>query len=94
MEQFRTVRSVRRYAAQLSVSEKRLTQATVKTLGKLPKVIDERVTLEAKRLLVHTRAAIKEIGFELGFGEPTNFIKYSRWQMRLTPSEFRELPTA
>lgn len=59
-EQFKTVRSVRRYAAQLSVSEKRLAQATAKTLDKLPKeLIDERVTLEAKRLLVHTRATIR-----------------------------------
>ena len=93
--QFQTVRSVRRYAAQLSVSEKRLAQATAKTLGKLPKqLIDERVTLEAKRLLVHTRASIKEIGFELGFEEPTNFVKYFRRQTSLTPIEFRELHAA
>lgn len=89
--QFRTLRLVRRYAAQLNVTEKRLAQATAKTLGKSPKeLIDDRVTLEAKRLLVHTRASIKEIGFELGFDEPTNFIKYFRRQAGLTPIEFRE----
>lgn len=90
--QFKTVRSVRDYAAQISVSEKRLAQATAKTLGKLPKeLIDERVALEAKRLLVHTRDSIKEIGFALGFDEPTNFIKYFRRQAGVTPIEFRAL---
>ncbi|GAB4028701.1 AraC family transcriptional regulator [Spirosoma koreense] len=94
-EQFKTLRSVHKYAGQLSVSEKRLAQATSRTLGKQPKkVIDERVTLEAKRLLVHTRASIKEISFDLGFEEPTNFIKFFRRQVSLTPTEFRALPLA
>lgn len=94
-QQFHAVRAVRTYAAQLNVAEKRLGQATSKLLGKLPKeLIDERVTLEAKRLLVHTRASIKEIGFELGFDEPTNFVKFFRRQAGLTPVEFRELHPA
>lgn len=88
---FTTLRAVRGYAARLHISEKRLAQATGKTVGKLPKqLIDERVTLEAKRLLVHTRASIKEVGFALGFDEPTNFIKYFRRQADVTPIEFRE----
>jgi AraC family transcriptional activator of pobA len=93
--QFKTQRAVRAYAAQIGVSEKRLAQATAKTLGKLPKeLIDERVTLEAKRLLVHTRDSMKEIGFALGFDEPTNFVKYFRRQAGMTPIEFRELHPA
>jgi AraC family transcriptional activator of pobA len=93
-QQFQVARSVRGYAAQLHLSAKRLAQATTHVLGKLPKqVIDERVTLEAKRLLTHTPASIKEIGFALGFGEPTNFIKYFRRQTGLTPHEFREKHT-
>jgi AraC family transcriptional regulator, transcriptional activator of pobA len=60
-------------------------------LGKSPKVIiSERVLLEIKRLLVHTNQSIKEIGFDLGFNEPTNFIKYFRQQTGQTPSEFRD----
>ena len=88
---YQTLRTVRGYAARMNVSEKRLAQATGRTVGKLPKhLIDERVTLEAKRLLVHTRASIKEVGFALGFDEPTNFIKYFRRQAGTTPIEFRE----
>jgi AraC family transcriptional activator of pobA len=91
-QQFRTERAVRRYAAQLGVSEKRLAQATVRVLGKLPKqVIAERLTLEAKRLLAHTPSSSKEIGFALGFDEPTNFSKYFHQQTGLTPSQFRVL---
>ena len=79
------------YAAQMSVTEKRLNGATTKILGKTPKVlIDERVMLEAKRLLAHTRESIKEIAYELGFQEPTNFIKYFRKHNGNTPVEFRE----
>ena len=90
--QFQTVRSVGRYAAQLGISAKRLAQATAATVGKRPKeIIDERVTLEAKRLLVHTPASSKEIGFTLGFEEPTNFVKYFCRQTHLTPGEFRAL---
>ena len=89
-QQFRTQRAVRHYAALLGVTEKRLAQATAHVLGKLPKqVIAERLTLEAKRLLAYTPASSKEVGFALGFDEPTNFSKYFRRQTGLTPNQFR-----
>jgi len=79
------------YARQIAISEKRLNQATTTVLGKTPKeIIDERVLLEAKRLLAHTTESIKEIGFGLGFEEPTNFIKYFKKHHGSTPVEFRE----
>ncbi len=89
--QYRQVKQVSSYASSLGVSEKRLNQATSKVLGKTPKtIIDDRVMLEAKRLLSHTRESVKEIGYELGFHEPTNFIKYFRKHNGNTPVEFRE----
>lgn len=88
---FLTTKSVKEYADMIHVSEKRLSNATSIILGKSPKeIINERVILEAKRLLVHTHQAIKEIAFHLGFGEPTNFIKYFKLQTGNTPTEFRE----
>ena len=78
-------------AKKINVSEKRLNQATSKVLDKSPKeLIDDRILLESKRLLVHGNKSIKEIGFELGFEEPTNFIKYFRKHIGKTPMEFRE----
>lgn len=89
--QFKTNKQVSQYASQISITEKRLNQATTKVLGKSPKeMIDERVLLEAKRLLAHTSESIKEIGFSLGFDEPTNFIKYFRKHQKMTTVEFRE----
>ncbi|TGD59489.1 helix-turn-helix domain-containing protein [Flavobacterium humi] len=88
---FRSQKQVSSYARQMLVTEKRLNQATTKILGKTPKeIIDDRVMLEAKRLLAHTTENVKEIGYGLGFEEPTNFIKYFRKHSNSTPIEFRE----
>lgn len=88
---FLTTKSVKEYADKIHVTEKRLSKATSNILGKSPKeLISERVVLEAKRLLVHTNQPIKELAFHLGFGEPTNFIKYFKTRTGLTPTEFRE----
>jgi len=90
-QNFSNEKAVKSYASQLSISEKQLHKATTNLLDKTPKqIIDERVLLEAKRLLVHSRMSIKEVGYELGFNEPTNFIKYFRKHVLTTPSEFRE----
>lgn len=88
---YRKLKKVSDYAKKISVTEKRLNQATSKILDKSPKqMIDERIMLEAKRLLAHTNESVKEIGFDLGFDEPTNFIKYFRKHSHLTPVEFRK----
>ncbi len=90
-KQFRKNKQVNNYASQLSMTEKRLNHATIKILGKTPKkMIDDRIMLEAKRLLAHTHESIKEIGFDLGFTEPTNFIKFFKKHNSSTPVEFRE----
>lgn len=79
------------YAKKIHITEKRLNQATTKLLSQTPKeFIDDRVMLEAKRLLVHTTESIKAIGFDLGFDEPTNFIKYFKKLSHSTPTEFRK----
>lgn len=89
-KQFREERSVKEYAAQLNLSEKQLHKTTTSLLDKTPKqIIDERVLLEAKRLLSHSTQSIKEIAYEMGYNEPTNFIKYFRKHTDSTPAEFR-----
>jgi AraC-like DNA-binding protein len=88
---YRKLKQVSNYAKLVSVTDKRLNQATAKVLDKSPKqMIDERVMLEAKRLLAHTNESVKEISFDLGFEEPTNFIKFFRKHSQSTPVEFRE----
>lgn len=88
--QFAVQKSVNSYAGGLNISEKKLTSATLRTLGKSPKaLIDERVMLEAKRLLVHTGFSVKEIGYKLGFDDPAYFGKYFRKHSGKTPADFR-----
>ena len=85
------LKSVSDYAKIICISEKRLGQATSKILYKTPKeIINDRILLEAKRLLVHTTLSIKEIGQELGFEDPTYFVRYFKKNTKTTPVEFRE----
>ncbi len=91
---YKTQKKVNYYAKEIIISEKRLNQATSKIFGKTPKeIIDDRIILEAKRILAHTTESIKEICFYLGFEEPTNFIKYFKKHSAITPTEFREKNT-
>jgi AraC family transcriptional regulator, transcriptional activator of pobA len=88
---YKNQKQVNYYAKQIISTEKRLNQATTKVLGKSPKeIIDDRIMLEAKRILAHTTESVKEIGYNLGFEEPTNFIKYFKKHSQFTPTEFRE----
>ncbi|ADB40875.1 helix-turn-helix transcriptional regulator [Spirosoma linguale] len=90
-KQFINHQSVRQYAKQLGITERRLQQATAEAVGKTPKqLIDERLLLEAKRLLVHTNQSIKEIAFTLGFEEPTHFSRLFRHHLAQTPAQFRK----
>jgi len=85
--------SVLDYATRIGFSESTLSRACVAVMGHTAKqVIDQRVTLEAKRLLVHSEASVAFIGHQLGFSEPTNFVKFfKRGMAGQTPLEFRAL---
>ncbi|MFP5041733.1 helix-turn-helix domain-containing protein [Parasediminibacterium sp. JCM 36343] len=85
------LKGVNDYAKLICISEKRLGQATAKVLGKSPKeIINDRILLETKRLLVHSNLSIKEIGQELGFEDPAYFVRYFKKNTDTTPVEFRE----
>jgi AraC-like DNA-binding protein len=47
--------------------------------------------LEAKRLLLHSELTIAEIGYELGFEDPSYFSRFIRWELKTTPAELRGL---
>ena len=88
---FIKLKSVNDYAKLLCISEKRLGQATAKVLGKSPKeIINDRILIEAKRLLVHSNLSIKIVGQDLGFEDPAYFVRYFKKNTGFTPVEFRE----
>ena len=87
---FARERSVRYYGRRLGYSEKTLTRACMAGEGRTAKeLIDQRVGLEAKRLLAHSSASFAEIGCQLGFSEATNFVKFFKRMAGVTPSAFR-----
>lgn len=78
------------YAERLGASTRTLARACQARSGCSPKErIDRRVVLEARRLLAVTGATVDEIATELGFTEPTNFVKFFRRIMGITPDAFR-----
>lgn len=90
-QHFRESRKTEFYADLLNVSEKVLSKEVKAMTGKTPKnYVDYRTVLEAKRLLSYSAMSAKEIAFELGFDEPTNFHKYFSKLVGQTPLEFRE----
>src|SRR6266545_4471317 len=87
---FATTRRVEDYAERLGCSVRTLTRACLAATGRSAKqVIDDRVTLEAKRLLAHTDLPVASIGSKLGFTEATNFGRFFMRETGQTPGEFR-----
>ncbi|MDN3352192.1 AraC family transcriptional regulator [Actinomadura sp. DC4] len=78
------------YARRLGYSVRTLTRATYAAAGCGAKTfIDDRVLLEARRLLVHTDLAAATIGERLGFPGATVFTKFFRRRAGETPAAFR-----
>lgn len=82
--------AVAELARSLRVSTSTLTRSCNDLLGHSAKdMVDRRVALEAQRLLVHSTATSVAIGEQLGFGEPSNFVKFFRRLVGTTPEAFR-----
>jgi AraC-like DNA-binding protein len=88
-------RRVEDYAAELGCSVRTLTRASLALTGRTAKqVVDDRVALQARRLLAATPLSVAEVGRILGFGEPTNFGRFFHRETGLSPGQFRGRYTA
>jgi AraC-like DNA-binding protein len=78
------------YADQMNLSQDQLSQVCKKGIGWTPKAImQEKLLRESKRLLLFDAMSVKEISYELGFTEPTNFIKFFQQHTGVSPKNFR-----
>ncbi|AEV96658.1 AraC family transcriptional regulator [Niastella koreensis] len=82
--------SVKFYANQVNRSPKTLSNLFALYNEKSPlTVIQERIVLEAKRLLLFTDKSAKEIAFELGFEDAAYFSNFFKKNTETSPSDFR-----
>ncbi len=90
-QNFRRIHTVKEYADMLSISSRTLTKYVSESAHTSPlRIINDRIVLEAKRQLQHTALSIKEIGFSLGFEDPSYFVKFFKRMTGSMPGEFRE----
>lgn len=74
---FRTGHSVSGYAARLLVSPNHLNDVIKKNTGQPASYhIQQRITLEAKRMAMYSGVTMKEIAYDLGFDDVAHFSKF------------------
>lgn len=87
---FAVAHDVDHYARALGYSTRTLSRATQAVGGQTPKqMIQERIALEAARLLAHSDLAVTSIAARLSFRDPSNFSTFFTRQTGITPTEFR-----
>ncbi|MGF7039828.1 helix-turn-helix domain-containing protein [Mucilaginibacter lappiensis] len=78
------------YANMLNISAKALNKRICKYRKCTPnEIIKKRIIMEAKRLLVYTHLSVKEIGYRLGYDDPSYFIRFFSKQVKIAPQNFR-----
>lgn len=77
-------------AHQLGYSTRTLDRACQQASGQTARdILDDRLTLEVRRLLTHTDRPFARIGAELGFTDPSNFSKFVKRNLGQVPTEIR-----
>ncbi len=88
---FKTMHKVKDYADKLSITPNHLNDISKKTTGKTSlELIQDRISLEAKRLLLHSDFNSKQIAFELNFNDPSYFSRFFKQQTKYSPESYRK----
>nr|WP_255669551.1 helix-turn-helix domain-containing protein [Myroides oncorhynchi] len=78
------------YAEKLKITPNYLNILCKKVLGtNAGSLVQNRLLLEAKRLLTTTNISVKEIAFSLSFNDTSYFNNFFKKQLGVTPGEFR-----
>lgn len=90
-QEYARLHTVQEYADRLHVAVRTLNKSVNECSQKSPLAfINDRIILEAKRLVRYSNMMIKEIAFELGYDDPSYFVKLFKRQTGYLPSDFRE----
>ncbi|OWK73095.1 AraC family transcriptional regulator [Flavobacteriaceae bacterium JJC] len=88
---FKEERSVSYYAERLHISANYLNIIAKKNLNTpASSLIQNRILLEAKRLLKVSEMSVKDIVYDLGFYDHASFTKFFRSNTGMTPTQFRD----
>jgi len=89
---FREQRTLDRYAQDLGMTTTQLNRVCRTVFGKSALgVIHDRLLLEARRNLVYTSMTVAEVGYALGFSDPSYFTRFFVRATNIAPSEFRRI---
>lgn len=87
---YRTDTRVEAYAEALAVNPKRLRAACLRAAGAAPlRIIQDRLLLEAKRLMLYSNMTVAETGYYLGFSDPAYFSRFFTRGCGVAPRAFR-----
>lgn len=79
------------YAGKVSLSSKRMNEILIQSIGKsLKQNLQDRLLLEAKRLVGYSNDNIQEIADKLCFSEVTYFNRFFKKHTNQTPLDFRQ----
>jgi len=82
-------KSPSKYADLMNISPKHLNRITKSVVGKTAsEVITDRIILEAKRRVLHTKNNFSEVAFSLGYDDYAYFSKLFKKASGLTPTDF------
>lgn len=88
---FKEERTVGFYAEQLNIKASYLSSLTKRYMGlSAITVIQNKVLVEAKSMLLDSKKSIKNVMFDLGFEEQSYFSYFFKSLTGITPSEFRK----
>lgn len=86
---FKKIKSPKDYARMMNVSEKHLNRICKECLNiTTSELISNRIILEAKRMLMHSKYSVSEIAAELGYFENSYFFRLFKKKTGNTPMEF------
>jgi AraC family transcriptional activator of pobA len=87
---YRTGLGIEGYAEALAVNPKRLRSACLAAAGATPlRIIQDRLMLEAKRLMLYSNMTVAETGYYLGFSDPAYFSRFFARGSGSSPRAFR-----
>ncbi|MBO2456868.1 AraC family transcriptional regulator [Actinomadura violacea] len=90
-EHFQHWRHVTDYATAIGYSPKTISRATMAAAGvNAKRFLDQRVIIEAKRILAHTDVTVGECSAILGFSQAANFTTFFTAHTGLAPRHWRE----